>query len=300
MSDDLDFLEDIGEDWGDESVSPIEVEPVKLIVVSTEAVDTPAYSVEPAREDGKTTLNVEDEFVAVSESDQKEKEKLLDPLDPLAQMGVNRNNYPKLLGSEFPQPFLAISDGIIIQYAKLPKLNYGEIYAELSDLSVHSSPTPTLQVINDEIQKVQAAKDRLGELYCEVLRNYHFKKRAVDILEAAWSKYTLEKNAEKRKGDASFRISEFSIDFANVESLAKVCQHILKNLDSLHESLSRRITVNQLLLKLNDMGRGSLPISDFNSRPLADLVGGSLEYDESISAENRDEDNIAEVDEMTF
>jgi len=214
--------------------------------------------------------------------------------DMLSAFGINREDYPKLVGddySDYPQPYRSISDGIILQYSRLPELNHGDIYNELSHLSVKSCSTPTLQVINDEIQKVQSAKDRLSEIYCDVLQNYHFKKRAVDILEAAWSKYTLEKNAEKRKGDALFRISEFSIDFAKVESLAKVCQHILRNLDSLHESLSRRITVNQLLLKLNDIGRGSLPVPDFNDRPIGNLVNESFGLSEDESEKDDQELN---------
>lgn len=303
MSEDLDFLDDIGEEWADDSLknqenTPVESQPIEK---SIDSISEPVSN-------SSDPLKSGDEFVAVSEETKSENIETIDSTDSLAVMGIKRDDFPKLIGDDFPQPYTAIADGIIIQYSRLPHLEYGDIYAELADLSIKSCPAPTLQVINDEIQKVQAAKDRLGEIYCEVLQNYHFKKRAVDILEAAWSKYTLEKNADKRKGDAIVRTSEFSTDYARVESLAKVCQHILKNLDSLHESLSRRITINQLLLKLNDMGRGSLPISDFNTRPLADLLGDAMgvskkdplgESDET-SEDNEANSNDNEVDEMTF
>jgi hypothetical protein len=86
----------------------------------------------------------------------------------------------------------------------------------------------------------------------------------VDILKDSWGKFTLEKNADGRKGDSAYRLSNFSIDLANTESLIKTCNHILKNLDSAHESLSRRISVYQLIMKLDPFSRGSLPDHDFN------------------------------------
>ncbi len=287
-SEEFDFLNDIGEDWEDISS---EIEKKEESKKSRSKI--------PPNIDNKSDKAIEDdEFVSVSDEKVKELKEEINPDDPLFSMGIKRSDYPKMQGDDYPQAYSAIVDGIIIQYSKLPKLEYGDIYAELSDLSIKSCPTPTLQVINDEIEKVQSAKDRLGEIYCNVLQNYHFKKRAVDILESSWSKYTVEKNADKRKGDALFRISEFSIDFGHVESLVKVCQHILKNLDSLHESLSRRITINQLLLKLNDIGRGSLPMQDFNSRPLDDLINASASnIDGESSVSDKD---FSEVDELNF
>ena len=174
-------------------------------------------------------------------------------------IGLVDEDLPQLCGSGYPEDFLKMVDRVHMAYKILPKLQYNLLYRELSDLSITSSPTPTLQVLNDEIQKVQAAKDRLSEIMVKVLECHNIKKRLLDTLLASWGKFTSEKNAEARKGDGEFRLSSFSIDFAKTESLLKVCTHILKNLDSLHDSLSRRITINQLLLKMNDMGRGSLP-----------------------------------------
>lgn len=203
---------------------------------------------------------------------------------------------PQLCGDGFPPEYLQMVDRIYSTYRMLPKLDHGDIYRELSDLSVTSQPTPTLQVLNDEIQKVQGAKDRLSEIMVKVLESHNVKKRLVDTLVTAWGKFSSEKNAESRKGDGIFRLSSFSIDLARVESLLKVCSHILKNLDSLHDSLSRRITINQLLLKMNDMGRGAgggaLP--DYNRRAEmdvneADLFGEKKEVDPSESLDPQEE-----------
>lgn len=174
---------------------------------------------------------------------------------------------PVLMGDDFPDPYIQMANRIKFQYKMLPVLNYDSIYKEIADLSIKSCPTPTLQVLNDEIQKVQSAKDRLSEIFIDVVRCHNFKKRAVDILNDAWGKFTTEKNAEARKGDAAFRLSCFSSDFAMTEALLKASNHVLRNLDSLHDSLSRRITIYQLTMKLHDVGRSALPDFEFDKSP---------------------------------
>jgi len=122
----------------------------------------------------------------------------------------------------------------------------------------------------------------------------------VDILKESWGKYTDEKNAEKRKGDGAFRLSDFEVDFAQVESLFRAITHIVRNLDSLHDSLSRRITIYQSLLKLHDVGRGALPDFDFDknfSGSLDDSLGNF-----TASSVNSDVDALQGIDavEETF
>lgn len=180
-----------------------------------------------------------------------------------------------LRGDNYPKEFLSMVEDIRRCYSNLPNINYSKMYSELSDLAVPSCPTPTLQILNDEIQKVQAAKDRLAEIMIDVIKASAFKKRAVDILESAWSKYSNEGSADKRKGDTAFRMSAFSLDYAEIESLYRACLHILKNLDSLHDSLSRRITIIQLQLKLNDTGRGALPDFSFSGSRADDFLDSS-------------------------
>jgi hypothetical protein len=171
-------------------------------------------------------------------------------------------NLPKLIGADYPQAYKETCNRILDHYKGLPELDIDLIYQELSELAVKSCPTPTLQILNHELEKVQGAKDRLSEIYIDVLRCYTFKKRAIDVLIDAWYSFSNEKSADRRKGDASYRLSGFISDYTEVDSLLKACNHILKNLDSLHDSLSRRITIIQLQLKLHDFSRNGLP--DFN------------------------------------
>jgi hypothetical protein len=195
---------------------------------------------------------------------------------------------PALIGTDYPDEYKKMVERIQFQYYVLPTLDYEAIYNEMSILSVKSAPTPTLQVLSDELHRVQSAKDRLSEMLIDIIKCYNFKKRAVDILKDAWGKFSSEKNTESRKGDATFRISEFLTDFAETEALAKSCDHVFKNLDSLHDNLSRRITVWQLIIKLRDVGRGALPDFDFDKVSLGgDIFSGN--------DKNKDEDgNVVE------
>jgi hypothetical protein len=175
---------------------------------------------------------------------------------------------PDLVGTDYPEDYIKIVNRVKYQYSILPNLNYNKIYEEISDLTVQSNPTPTLEVLSDELFRVQAAKDRLSDILVDVIKCYNFKKRIVDILKDSWGKFTSEKNTEGRKADASFRLSNFLIDFSRTEALCKTCDHILKNLDGLQDNLSRRITIWQLLLKVRE-GRMSLPDYDFDKEAKA-------------------------------
>lgn len=187
-------------------------------------------------------------------------------------IGKINEDFPKLIGESYPKDYMDMYERIIYQYTKLPKINYDAIYKELSGLTIKSCPTPTLQVINQELQRVQAAKERLSEIMTDILQAYTLKKRAVDILSESWCYFTTAKSADARKGDAVFRLSDFDMDFAKTDALLKTTSHIAKNLDNFQENLSRRITIFQLQLKLHDMGRGALP--DFNFKDDVDSEFG--------------------------
>lgn len=201
----------------------------------------------------------------------------------------SKNTIPTIRGENTPKEYLDIVERISVQYALLPYMNYDDVCKELSDLSIKSCATPSLHDINDELQKVQASKDRLSEIFIQLVRCHNFKKRAVDILTDAWGKFTEEKNAEGRKGDAAFRLSNFSIDLAQTEGLLRACTHVLKNLDSLSDNLSRRITIFQLISKNQDFGRSGLPDHDFYKKE-----------PEVLEASSSQLDNDGELSEQSF
>jgi hypothetical protein len=209
------------------------------------------------------------------------------------------NNLPKIIG-EVPKEYKDMVDRFIDMYQDLPLINYNDLYSELADLNVDSRPTPTLQLINLKLQKVQASKDRLAEIFQEVIRCYTFKKRAVNILSESWNKFAEGTSADKRKSDSSFKLSEFHADLAKIESLYNVCEHILRNLDSQSNSISRQITIIQSQLKMFDMGRGSLPDFDFNQSSLNEGFESLGDNIESKNIVDFDESQKINAEELSF
>lgn len=161
---------------------------------------------------------------------------------------------PNVVGEGFHPDFLALVNKVRRSYTRLPYLNSEEIFSEISNLYVPLKENYSLSSLSMDIHKVQAARERMAQIDIEVSRCHVFKKRAVNILLAAWGKFTGEKNAEGRKGDGSFRMSEFELDLADTESIAKGCNGMISNLESSHSALSRRVTLAQNQLKIRELG----------------------------------------------
>ena len=212
---------------------------------------------------------------------------------------------PKIMGSDIPLEFQYIVDRFLEVYKTLPFIDYEEYSKELSLLSTKQVPTTTLQMINSQLQKVQSCKDRLAEIYQDVIKSYSFKKRAVNILSDAWGKFASGSSSDKRKSDSAYRLSEFYLDLARIEALNGECDHVLKNLDSLNNNLSRQITIIQSQLKLYDIGRGSLPDFDFNKGNFNDAfssLGDSYNDDKDMIEKNNELDSSKSLspEELSF
>jgi len=142
----------------------------------------------------------------------------------------------------------------ILSTLKPLECDYGNVYNELKVLNVSVSPNPTLQEITSDIQKVQSAKDRVSEILLEVHRNFLVRKRICELLREGWVSFSSHNSAEKRRGEAFLKLSNFINSATEAESLYKSTSHIMKNLDSKQENLSRQVTIMSLALKLNDFG----------------------------------------------
>jgi len=215
------------------------------------------------------------------------------------------DDLPILVGDNYPDGFKDVVKRFLKIYSTLPKINYDDIHEEVANLNVESNPTPTLQLINLKLQKVQASKDRLSEIHQMVVRCYTFKKRAVSILTEAWGKFADGSSQDKRKADCAFRLSDFNMDLAQIEALNNVCDNVLRNLDSQSNAISRQITIIQSELKMFDMGRGSLPDFDFNKGSLHDgfeSIGNPVDKEDKDDEEKNVEDGNAsiEAEELSF
>lgn len=236
---------------------------------------------------------IDDDLFSNIKEDKSTKENSSEKENGSEDKSVENNDYvlPHISGSEIPVEFKNIVERFIAIYKTLPEIDYDEVSRELSTLSIKQTPTSTLQMINLHLQKVQACKDRLAEIYQDVVKCYSFKKRAVNILSDAWGKFSSGGSADKRKSDCAYRLSEFFLDLARIEALNNECEHVLKNLDSLNNNLSRQITIIQSQLKLFDLGRGALPDFDFNKGQLNDAFESLGDSDQTEKSDNDDEDS---------
>jgi hypothetical protein len=203
---------------------------------------------------------VEKDVKKTTPTKEAEASSVLDNIDEL--MGITPvvvpdimgdSEFPKLMGSGYPPDFLELVEMIKANYSKLPKIDVAKIFSELKTCHVTLSTDPTLSSISKEIQMVQAAKERVSYIITEVMKAYFFKKRAVDILSDSWGKFTSEKNAEARKGDCVYRLSDFERDYAEVEMVWQTCNNVITNLDGSHQALSRRVTLAQLQLRIREL-----------------------------------------------
>jgi hypothetical protein len=176
----------------------------------------------------------------------------------------------------------------ILSGLKPVEADYDKIYDELRNLNVAISPNPTLQQISIEIQKVQSAKDRVAEILVDVNRNYLARKRVSELLRDGWAPFSQQNSAEKRKGEAFIKMHEFIESATEAESLYKATAHIMKNLDSKHESLSRQVTVSSLMLKLNDFSHTS---DDRSQQKASAMISASASLKADLRPEKDEADN---------
>jgi len=202
---------------------------------------------------------------------------------------------PQPLGSEYPLEFTHMVNKVHAIYRTFPQFDHTTIYEELASLSVKTIPTPTLQLISQELHKIQAVKERLAEIMVVIGRVHTFKKRQVDILKESWINFSKAGSADKRKADAIYRMSEFESDFVSLDSLWKTANHILHNLDSSQEILSRRITIIGHELRMYDLGRTSVPDFNFRGESLGDEDIGN-----PIGVDEYDEESPTEAEELEF
>jgi len=224
--------------------------------------------------------------------------------DTIKNVKFTPNDLPTIIyGTPIPEEYQTILDSAAYGYSMLPKLEYNKLYHELNnELTLGNEETPDPQSINRQLDKIQAAKSRLSELQSQVIQCYNFKKRVVDMLEVAWNKHSSAKSADNRKSDAANLIANFTMDLAYVESLWKVTDIKLKNLDSLHDTVSRKITTMQVELKYFDISRGMSPDFSFKvfSNKLNNEMSKQLNNDENQINNTVDPNQSINAEEQDF
>jgi hypothetical protein len=139
--------------------------------------------------------------------------------------------------------------------AALEAIDYDVKRKEVMGMSQSRTVISSPHDLSDEMAAIQGSKDRMFEIVQAAQRNQAMSKKVAEILVDAATKNSEEKSQDKRKGDASSRVASYLLAATEADSFMRFCMGALKNLDSRHDTVSRRITCMQMTINLQDSGR---------------------------------------------
>ena len=138
----------------------------------------------------------------------------------------------------------------------LPKLNHNVLRHEMQNMNVPVKQTPHTADLNQGLALAQGYKDRLSEIYISAMREYKTRDRLMEMLFDAYNTTSKASSADKRKGEASLRYAVRLFQLQAAENFLKEVEHILANVKSAMDGISRQISLFDLQLKLGDVRRG--------------------------------------------
>jgi hypothetical protein len=196
-----------------------------------------------------------------------------------------------------PEDFKNIVEKANLMLRKLKKMDKNSVFEEIRLLNVPVSKAPSVQQINEEMLKVQSAKDRVSDILIDAHTNFVITKRIHELLLDGWTIFSDQNSAERRRGEAGLKMYQFAEMAAESEAIYKATSHVLKNLDSKHDMLSRQVTIFTVLIKLDPSGN----FSGYNSREreLANITSRRTSDDLDDNKEDdrdNDEENGKHID----
>ncbi|MNC12198.1 hypothetical protein D3C81_742250 [compost metagenome] len=148
--------------------------------------------------------------------------------------------------------------------ATIPRLNRNALRKEMENMQVDLKQNPHSSDLNKGLAVAQSYKDRLAEIYTMALREYKTRNRCVDMLIGAFIATEAKgKSADARQGEAALRYPMHLFNLEAAESFMKEVEHILQNVKSAHEAISRQVSVTQIQLQLGEIRR-EIPNSNYN------------------------------------
>jgi hypothetical protein len=120
-------------------------------------------------------------------------------------------------------------------------IDYPALRTELRGYSVALIETNDPNALADELSKIQGFRDRVLEIERELTDNYYTHKRVVEILTEGWPKFSQEKSAEKREGEAQLKLSQFIMAANDAELAWRYAFNVRKNLESQQQTVFQQI-----------------------------------------------------------
>lgn len=139
--------------------------------------------------------------------------------------------------------------------ATLPRLNRQKLRLEMENMSVSLKDNPTTQDLNEGLSFAQGYKDRLAEMYTLALREFKTRNRCMEMLFDAVNYVSNGKSADKRKGEATMLYPMQLIQRETAETFLKEVEHVLQNIKSAHDSISRQVSIAQIQVQLGEFRR---------------------------------------------
>lgn len=135
----------------------------------------------------------------------------------------------------------------------LPRLNRAALRIEMENMAVELKQSPTTDDLSQGLAFAQGYKDRLSEIYMMALREHKIRQRAGELLLDAYNVISNGKSADKRRGEAIMKYSMMLIHMEAAETFLKEVEHIIQNVKSTMEAISRQVSIIQLQLQLGEV-----------------------------------------------
>ena len=148
----------------------------------------------------------------------------------------------------------------IIEYKKRDFLEQEEIDKAIEDTEIDITLSidneEDIEIFNEQIDKVQKARDKFIKILNRANADYKFVSRWFEHFYEVWKgKFNRLSSDKKREGEAEFILSLMIDDLIRCDRMNDQAKSIYKNLNDKYESISRKITVIQELYKILDIQR---------------------------------------------
>lgn len=119
------------------------------------------------------------------------------------------------------------------------------------DITLSIENEGDIEIFNDQIDKIQRAKDEFMPILNKAYRDYKFVTRWFEHFHAVWSgKFSRLSSDKKREGEAEFILGFMIKDMIRCDAMYENAKSIFKNLLDKYEEVSRKITVIQEVFKI--------------------------------------------------
>ena len=156
-----------------------------------------------------------------------------------------------------------ISNNII---KSLPVLDRNKLREEMQNMIVNIPEAPTTFDINQGLALSQAYRDRLTEIYVDIMKEVKIRKRCLEMLFDANNLISKASSADKRKGEATLKYPMQILQLESADAFLKEVEQVLNNMKSTFDTFSRAGSILALQVQLGEYkGNGNKKFDNFES-----------------------------------